>query len=128
MKFYLIGVLIGAMFWVLHTALLFAQRKSIRERNLNRIGLRSSWVGAELRPLHAWDLTQPRIVYVGKTLLIVLSELPLILGSWFYVIFVVGTHVYRHLLDIGTPAVVRDYRWKLRNLDMTFDRSLRWCA
>lgn len=45
-----------------------------------------------------------------------------VLTSWLYVAYVIGFVLYRRSRDAGAPQAVREFRWKLRNTDMTFDQ------
>ena len=62
---------------------------------------------------------------VMKFLLLYGTGLPFVLASWFYVAYVVGLLIYRKSKDSGAPQAVREFRWKLRNTDMTFDQLVK---
>jgi uncharacterized protein (DUF1786 family) len=37
----------------------------------------------------------------------------------------VGTIIYRKSKDSGAPQAVREFRWKLKNTDLTFDQLVK---
>jgi hypothetical protein len=60
-----------------------------------------------------------------KFLLLYGTGLPFVLASWLYVAYVVGLILYRRSKDSGAPQAVREFRWKLRNTEMTFDQIVK---
>jgi hypothetical protein len=95
------------------------------EKNLNKMGQRISWVTLKPTPMEAADQRRSRLYKVGKFALIVLIALPFTLLSWAYVLYLVGQFLYFRARDSGVPQGVKEYRWKLRNSDMTFDQLIR---
>ena len=47
------------------------------------------------------------------------------LTSWLYVAGVVAMFVYSKSKDSGVPESIRAYRWKLKNVDMSFEDMVR---
>ena len=58
-------------------------------------------------------------------LFIVAIGLPFVLLSWLYVALFVGTAAYNRIKDSGAPQAVRESRWKMKNVDMSFDQIVR---
>ena len=59
---------------------------------------------------------------VMKFFLITGIGLPFVLLSWLRVAMLIGTFAYRRIKDIDAPQIIRELRWKLRNIDMSFDQ------
>ena len=94
-------------------------------RNLHKIGQRLSWLTMIPKPMSAEEVHHTTIRKVMKFLLLYGTGLPFVLASWLYVAYVVGLLIYRKSKDSGAPQAVREFRWKLRNTDMTFDQLVK---
>lgn len=92
------------------------------ERNLNKIGQRLSWITLTPKPMDAEDTNRSTLSKVMKFFLITSIGLPFILLSWLQVVMFIGTFAYKRIKDAGAPQIVREFRWKLRNIDMSFDQ------
>ena len=77
------------------------------------------------KPMSAEEVHHTTIRKVMKFLLLYGTGLPFVLASWLYVAYVVGLLIYRKSKDSGAPQAVREFRWKLRNTDMTFDQLVK---
>lgn len=55
----------------------------------------------------------------------VVLSFPFIFLSWLYVLFVIGSYCYVFFKDVGAPQSVKEFRWKIRNIDMTFDQMIK---
>ena len=77
------------------------------------------------KPMSAEEVHHTTIWKVMKFLLLYGTGLPFVLASWLYVAYVVGLLIYRKSKDSGAPQAVREFRWKLRNTDMTFDQLVK---
>lgn len=118
------GVAIAFCLWVFSSASMLVSINSRLERNLNRIGQRLSWVTLRPKPIEA-DESASVIRKILKFSLIVGMSAPFLLLSWVYVAFWVGSQGYRLIQDRGAPSAVREFRWKLRNMDLSFDQLVR---
>jgi hypothetical protein len=125
MRWYLYGLCASVLIWAANVAKLLYRPKSLRERNLHRIGLRTSRVSTQLKFLYGSDLSQSRSITLAIFWAIVLGEMLLLLGSWLYVAWWAAWRVRTFANDYSPPREVMDYRWKLRNMDMPFDQHVR---
>ena len=119
------GLGIAALFWIYSLITLLIAVNSCQERNLRKVGQRLSWLTRRPKPMDAEDLTRPMWKKVGKFLLLAAISLPFVLLSWLQVLVIVGTILYEKSKDSGAPAAVREFRWKMRNIDMSFDDIVR---
>jgi hypothetical protein len=119
------GLLISFLLWLYWAILLLVSINSTMERNLNRIGQRLSWVTLRPKPLEATDRTSSMFGKIMKFLLITGVGLPFVLLSWVYVALFIAQFIYNRSKDSGTPQVVREFRWRMRNADLTFDQILK---
>ena len=71
------------------------------------------------------DLSRSTTSKILKYLLVVGIGLPFVLLSWLNVGLAIATILYRRAKDSGAPQAVREFRWKLRNTDLTFDQLVR---
>jgi hypothetical protein len=95
------------------------------ERNLNRIGQRLSWLTLTPKAIEPGESSHSLTRKILRFLLIFGLGLPFVLASWLYVALVVGTVIYRKSKDAGAPQAVREFRWKLKNTEMTFDQLIK---
>jgi hypothetical protein len=118
------GVAVAFFLWFYQAVILLVQINSRLERNLNKIGQRLSWL--TLTPKQIESPEAPSVfAQIGKYLLVVTLGFLSALLSWLYVLIAVGMFIYAKSKDSGAPASVREYRWKLRNLELTVDDLLR---
>lgn len=119
------GLVVALLIWLFSTVMLIVSINSQFERNLNKIGLRLSWVTLESKPLDADDLCRSLVGKVFRFLLVVGIGFPFIFLSWLYVLFAVGFYIYKKSKDAGAPQSVKEFRWRLRNTDLTFDQLVK---
>lgn len=113
------GLAIALLLWLASAVILTISINSRMNRNFNKVGQRLSWLTLTPKPISASDERRSPLSSVLKFLLVVGLGLPFVLLSWVYVAFFVGTFMYRRTKDSGAPQVVREFRWKLKNVDMT---------
>lgn len=70
------------------------------------------------------DLNRPLYLKALKFMLIFFMGLVSTALSWLSVACFIGSFVHERMKDSGAPSLVREYRWKLRNVDMTFDQII----
>ena len=119
------GVFVAFLCWSWISIAAVIAINSRMERNLNKIGQRLSWLTMNIKTISQNDAHR---TFIGKFLKFVLIYglgLPFVLTSWLYVVYVVGLLIYRKSKDSGAPQAVREFRWKLRNKDMTFDELVK---
>ena len=119
------GVLVAFLLWAYNSVMLIVNINSLLERNLNRIGQRLSWLTLMPKQMEPEDQTRSTLSKILKYLFIVGFGLPFVLLSWLYVLVAVAAILYRRAKDSGAPQAVREVRWKLRNVDLTFDQSIK---
>lgn len=117
------GIVIALLLWLYTTVVMIIKKNSLMEKNLNRIGKTISIAGTGIK-----DIKYPKDSIgksVAKHTLMALIGLFLTLFSWGYVLLVGGTLIYTFMKDIGVPQSIKEWRWKLKNLDMTFDELIK---
>lgn len=115
------GLLLAFALWLFSSVELIVRVNSQLERNLNRIGQRHSWLSGAVKRIEPGRRTG-MLRAIGKYLLIVLTGLPFVLLSWLYVALIVGQFAWRWSKNAGAPPAMREMRWKMRNLDMSFEQ------
>jgi hypothetical protein len=89
------------------------------------MGQRVSWLTLQPKPLELTDISRPWWRALAKFLFIAGFGLPWILLSWLYVAYVIVVYLYWLAKDFGAPQSVREFRWKMRNMEMNFDSIIR---
>lgn len=119
------GVAVAAMLWLYSAISLLVTINSTLERNLNRIGQRVSWLTRRPKPLEAEDQTKSLFSKVLKFTIIFGLSFPFIFLSWVYVALALAQVAYGLSKDFGAPQLVREFRWKMKNADLTFDQIVK---
>lgn len=119
------GLGIAFILWLASIVIILVSINSRFERNLNKIGQRLSWLTLTPKPMDAEEMQHLPIRKFFKFLFIVAIGLPFVLLSWLYVAFFVGTAAYNRIKDAGAPQAIRESRWKMRNVDLSFDQIVR---
>lgn len=119
------GLLVAFLLWLFSMVMLLVSVNSQFERNLNKIGQRLSWVTLTPIEIQPADLRRSMAVKVLRFFFIAAFGLFFVVFSWLYVVVWIGGFAYRKSKDAGAPQVIREFRWKLRNVDMTFDEVAR---
>lgn len=119
------GLLLAFLLWLWAVVNALVLINSRMETNLNRIGQRLSWLTLTPKAMSAEDSIRSPFRKAVKFSLIFGAGLPFVLASWLYVAVVAGTVIYRRSKDAGAPQAVREFRWKLKNTDMSFDQLIK---
>lgn len=122
-KMYELGITVAFLIWLVGIGSIIVRKNSLLERNLNKIGRRTSLFG-----LGVTDAKYPKPsiwVSIAKFALLIIVNLPFIFLSWGYVALVVLFYAYAFTKDIGAPQSFKEYRWKLRNIDMSFNEIIK---
>ena len=119
------GIFFAFLLWLYNAVMIVVSVNSRLERNLNRMGQRLSWLSLTPKLMELEDLSRSATSKVLRYLLVIGIALPFVLLSWLNVGLVVATILYRRAKDSGAPQAVREFRWKLRNTDLTFDQLVR---
>jgi hypothetical protein len=119
------GLLIAFLLFIYGTTNVFVQVNSRMERNLNKVGMRLSWLSLNPKEMTSDTDNPPFTKKLLKFLAIVLLGFVMIFLSWIQVFLFVAGFFYRFNKDSGAPAYVKEYRWKLKNVDLSFDGMAR---
>lgn len=119
------GIGIAFILWLAGIVMTLVSINSTMERNLNRIGQRLSWLTLSPKAMDAEEVRHSTLRKIFKFLLIAAIGLLGVLLSWLYVAWFVGAIVYKRTKDAGAPQAVREFRWKMKNVDMSFDQIVR---
>lgn len=122
---YEVGVGVAFLLWAYSAIMLVVSVNSQFERNLNRFGQRLSWLTLTPKAMEPKDQTRSTAAKIFKYLFVVGFGLPFILTSWLYVLLAVGSIIYRLSRDAGAPQAVKEFRWRMRNQELTFDQLIR---
>ncbi|RST54127.1 hypothetical protein [Variovorax sp. DXTD-1] len=118
---YELGIFAAFILWVYSTMMAVANANSQLSRNLAKVGMRLSWVSGE--PVPVGDQAGGAWRFISA-LLAAIFGLAAILFSWFTVAISVGMMIYQKSKAAGMPQAVKEFRWKLRNVDMTREQIL----
>lgn len=116
------GIAIAFILWSVNMVVVIASVHSTFERNLNKIGMRLSWVDMTPKKMTTYDVNQSWILKLAKILSILGLGLAGVMLSWLTVVVQVGLFLYARMKDLGAPQAVKNYRWKMKNIDMSFDQ------
>lgn len=119
------GIFFAFLLWLYNAIMIVVSVNSRLERNLNRIGQRLSWLTLTPKPMDSDDLSRSTVSKILRYLLIVGISLPFVLLSWLNVTLAIATIIYRRAKDSGAPQAVREFRWKMKNADLTFDQLVK---
>lgn len=121
---YEIGLLIAFLMWAWTLVMIPVRSLSQTERNLRKIGMRHSWLTGTPKPMSSGDF-EPRLLNrLLKLGTLLLLGAPWVLLSWAYVAFVGCSTVYLYMKDRGAPQEIREFRWRMRNLELSFDEMV----
>lgn len=116
------GVLIAFLLASYSTVMTVVALNSTLNRNLHRIGERLSWTNLQARVMTDDDVNQSFLYKAFKFALLTTVNFAFTLLSWLYVLFWIGQFLYQKQKDSGVPQNIKEFRWKIRNVDMTFDQ------
>jgi len=119
------GMLVAFLIWIYSVVISLVNINSQFERNLNKVGMRLSWVSLTLKPMDDSDINRPWYISILKYAFIYGVSLLMVLLSWVSVMLSVGMIIYQKSKDSGAPKEVRGFRWKLRNYEMSFDEIVK---
>ena len=119
------GLAIAFMLWLVSMITTLVLINSRLERNLNKIGQRLGWLTLTPKAMDAEEMNRSAFKKIFKFLFIAGFGLPFVLLSWLYVAVFLGTFIFRRSKDAGAPQAVREFRWKMKNVDMSFDDIVR---
>lgn len=118
------GILIALCLWIFSIGSLVIKLNSLLSKNLNKIGMKISWISQTVVPSYKADeIRKPLKIFLF--ILLSLFGLALVLTSWFYVGLSLIMYLYAKSKDYGVPEKIKNYRWKLKNLDMPVEKILQ---
>lgn len=123
---YEFGVEVAFFLWLYRMVRVVVNANSRASGNLRRVGMRYSWLSGEVKELSYSDYHR---TFLGKSFrffLLILLSLPWILFSWFYVFYIVVTLLHVASKARGTPREIAELRWRLKNINLTFDEMIEW--
>lgn len=115
------GIFWAFLVWCFYTVNLIIKLNSTANENLQRVGLRLSWLTLQPIEVTARYHNMHAVIRGLLFLLYLFFGLALTLLSWLYVALAIGDTAYRWQKDFGAPDEVKAVRWRLRNVDMNFD-------
>jgi hypothetical protein len=118
------GVFISLLLYGCYLVGLVVTINSTAEKNLNKVGECHSWLTLKPVSMNSADFDRPIHKTIGRFVLVALWQGCFVLLSWVNVLFAVGALVFRFSKDYGAPQNVKDFRWKIKNYDLTFDEII----
>ena len=118
------GVGMAFLMWLFYAGSCVVRANSLLARNLAKVGMRISFLDLKPTPMTAADVQRSPIGRFLRASLVVLIALPFVLASWLYVLWFVGAFIFAKSKDTGAPTVVREWRWRMNNVDMSFDDAV----
>lgn len=122
---YFSGVGVAAMMVLWGCGTMLIKVNSLMNRNFKKIGLRLNWVLQGVGSWTAEDAKRNVWRSIGKFAFIFAFDMLFIVASWLYVAYYLGTVVWRWSKDRDAPQSIKEYRWKMRNVDMSFVEVVR---
>ena len=119
------GVIFAFFTWIYGLTMMVVNVNSQMNKNLQKVGLRMSWLNFTPTPMEGDDQNKPLWRHALKFILIAGIGIPFIFLSWIQVVIYVGTVLYKLNKDSGAPQSVKDFRWKMRNVDMPMNQVIQ---
>lgn len=115
------GLYISFLLYVYHLIMVILNANSKAENNLNKVGETYSWLTLRPVPMSKSDFDRPILLSILKFLIVAVWLGLFVFLSWINVFIFLLMLLYRAHQDYGVPKEIKEFRWKLRNLDMSFD-------
>ena len=119
------GVIVCILLSLYRAVSLLLLINSTYSKNLRRIGLRVRWSELTVVEIEKSDVNQSFLKKIAKFLTVIGVEWIFFATSWLYVLVNVGLIVYRYSKDSGAPERVKNYRWKMKNVNMTYEQVIK---
>lgn len=119
------GVFLAVLLWLWSTLSVLVSINSLMNRNLKKIGQRLSWLSLQPKPISHGEILHGGMRKTLRFLFLCGIGLPFVLLSWIYVAYSISYILYRWRKDAGAPQAVREFRWKMKNIDMSFDQIVK---
>lgn len=126
MSNYELGVFWAFIIWLIETSRLVFSLNSQLNRNLRKVGCKIRWAGGQPRMMEQDEINPTRIKVITKSSLYLLWGMISIALSWLFVIYSTVRHIKSFCsYYFDTPEVVKIQRFKMKNIDMSFDEILK---
>lgn len=119
------GLLFAFLLWAYCVVTGLLRINSQFQRNLNRIGQRVSWTTGKVVLLDSDAYQKPMWHKIVKFLFLTCLGLAFVLLSWAYVAMMAFSILYQLSKDFGAPQLVKEFRWKMRNRNLSLDEIIR---
>lgn len=122
------GVVAAFLLWCVAQVRLVIALNSQLERNLRKVRMRHSWTTLTAKPSEPGEWPTS---FAGKALKYTLLSVVGLVGtlfSWLWVATYIGSVIYAKSKDAGAPAEVREFRWRMRNQEMTREQMAELMA
>ena len=124
-EFYNWGVWISFLHWLFESVFLILLINSRLEKNLNKVSQRLSWLSNYPKPIESIDqIHPPKYKMIFKYVFLRLFNLCFIFLSWFYLFYLFVNTIFNRYKRDGEPEVMKTFRWRMRNQDLTYDQIL----
>jgi hypothetical protein len=124
-EFYIWGVWISFLHWLFQSVFLILLINSRLEKNLNKVSQRLSWLGIYPKPIESIDqINPPKYKMIFKYVFLRLFNLFFIFLSWLYLFYLFVNIIFNRYKRDGEPEVMKTFRWRMRNQDLTYDQIL----
>lgn len=122
------GAFVAFLLWAYSVTMTVVRLNSRLARNLRTVGLRVRWSGAAPTRMERADYGPRPGWTTAKILFFAVSGLFSIILSWVAVAWHVGSMLYFHQLQSGKPSAMREFEWRMRNVEMSFDQIIEAMA
>lgn len=123
---YEVGVYISLINWVFQSIWLIIVINSKLEKNLNKVNQRLSWLTYLPKPIESRDEIHPPLYKkILKYLAICSIGLIAVFLSWLNLFYLFVNYIFNRYKRDGEPEVLKNFRWKIRNLDMSYEQILQ---
>lgn len=118
---YELGCFVAFIHWLYRTVILIVAVNSTAERNLRKVGMRHSWYTGRLIVMtYSADyrhISEKIVQFAAIRLMFLVG----IFFSWISVAWFFGAFFYEKGRDSNQSVEVREFRWNLKNFDLSFD-------
>lgn len=120
------GLILALLMWLWGFIDVIIRTNSQMSRNLKKIGKKISWFDLSLKDITHNDMKISPIKKIAFFILwFVILPFPFIFTSWAYVFVFTFLFIYRVKKNFGMPQSYKEFQWKLKNIDMSFDEIIK---
>lgn len=118
------GLLVNFLFIAYNYVNLLIQKNSIFERNLNKVGLRLSWTSLSAKEYYIDESRFSFIKKIIKFIFMFVLDVAFAMLSWLGIAIRIIMIIYFYNKRFGMPTKLKEYAWKLKNIDMSFHQLI----